>query len=69
LPEVVGDAALAVDPFDIDAIAEAIKLLINNSQLREELNVKGQKRAAAFDWQETARRTLMVYEEAAQLSL
>jgi len=69
LPEVVGDAALTVDPFDIDAIAEAIKLLTNNSQLREELSVKGQKRAAAFDWQETARKTLMVYEEVARASL
>ena len=69
LPEVVGDAALAVDPFDTDAIAEAIKLLISNSRLREELSVKGQKRAAAFDWQETARKTLSVYEEVARLSL
>ncbi|HEY6660002.1 MAG TPA: glycosyltransferase family 1 protein [Pyrinomonadaceae bacterium] len=69
LPEVVGDAALAVDPFDIDAIATAIKLLMNDSELREELSVKGQQRAAAFDWQETARRTLMVYEEAARLTL
>jgi len=67
LPEVVGDAALTVDPFAIDAIAGAIKLLINDLQLREELSVKGQKRAAAFDWQETARKTLMVYEEAASL--
>jgi glycosyltransferase involved in cell wall biosynthesis len=66
LPEVVGDAALAVDPFDIDAIAKAIKLLMNDSELRAELSVKGQKRAATFDWRETARRTLMVYEEAAR---
>lgn len=68
LPEVVGDAALAVDPFDVDAIAKAIKLLMDDSQLRAELSVKGQKRAAAFDWRETARRTLMVYEEAARLT-
>jgi glycosyltransferase involved in cell wall biosynthesis len=68
LPEVVGDAALTVDPFDIDAIAKAIKLLMDDSQLRAELSVKGQKRAAAFDWRETARRTLMVYEEAARLT-
>ena len=67
LPEVVGDAALTVDPFAIDAIAGAMKLLINDLQLREELSVKGQKRAAAFDWQETARKTLMVYEEVASL--
>ncbi len=69
LPEVVGDAALTVDPFDVDAIAQAIKLLMEDSQLREELSVKGQQRAAAFDWQETARRTLTVYEEVARLSL
>jgi glycosyltransferase involved in cell wall biosynthesis len=65
LPEVVGDAGLTVDPFDVNAIATAIKSLLNNSDLRRELSVKGQKRAAGFDWQETARKTLKVYEEVA----
>lgn len=63
LPEVVGDAGLTVDPFDVNAIANAIKLLTKDSDLRRELRVKGLKRAAAFDWQETARKTLKVYEE------
>ena len=69
LPEVVGDAALTVDPFDVDAIAEAMKRLIDDPVLRESLSVKGQTRAAAFDWRETARKTLKVYEQVAQQTL
>ncbi|HJP94527.1 MAG TPA: glycosyltransferase family 1 protein [Pyrinomonadaceae bacterium] len=63
LPEVVGDAALPVDPFDVEAIAAAIKCLMQDSQLRRELGIKGQQRASMFDWRETARRTLEVYKE------
>jgi glycosyltransferase involved in cell wall biosynthesis len=63
LPEVVGDAGLKVDPFDVSAIANAIARLMNDSDLRRELSVKGQKRAEMFDWRETARRTLKVYEQ------
>jgi glycosyltransferase involved in cell wall biosynthesis len=66
LPEVVGDAALSVDPFDVDAIATAIKKLINDSALRKELSVKGQTRAKQFSWRKTARQTLVVYKEVAQ---
>jgi glycosyltransferase involved in cell wall biosynthesis len=63
LPEVMGDAGLLIDPFDEAAIASALARLINNSDLRAELRVKGLKRAELFDWRETARRTLQVYEE------
>jgi glycosyltransferase involved in cell wall biosynthesis len=65
LPEVVGDAALMVDPFDVDAIGAAIKRLIEDSELRTELSIKGQDRANAFNWRETARRTLAVYKQVA----
>ncbi len=65
LPEVVGDAALSVDPFDVDAIASAIERLIKDSGLRAELSVKGLARAKMFDWRETARQTLNVYEQVA----
>jgi len=65
LPEVVGDAALSVDPFDIEAIAAAITRLMNNSALRDELSVRGQERARMFSWQHTARETLKVYTEVA----
>lgn len=66
LPEVVGDAALTVDPFDVEAIASAMKSVIDNPALREGLSVKGQTRAQAFDWRETARKTLAIYQEVAQ---
>lgn len=68
LPEVVGDAGLKVDPFDVAAIAGGIGELINNSQLRRELSTKGLERARLFDWQTTARQTLKVYEEVARKS-
>jgi glycosyltransferase involved in cell wall biosynthesis len=66
LPEVVGDAALTVDPFDVSSIAGAIEKLINDSGLRRELSVKGQQRAETFDWRKTAQQTLEVYRQVAR---
>jgi glycosyltransferase involved in cell wall biosynthesis len=68
LPEVVGDAALKVDPFDVDAIASALGKLINDSELRKKLSQMGQERASTFTWRETARQTLRVYQEVARSS-
>jgi glycosyltransferase involved in cell wall biosynthesis len=68
LPEVVGDAGLKVDPFDVSAIAAAIGELISDSELRRELSAKGLKRAELFDWRNTARQTLKVYEQVARKS-
>jgi glycosyltransferase involved in cell wall biosynthesis len=68
LPEVVGDAAFAVDPFDVNAIAGAIEQILNKPALRDELRVRGLERAKMFDWHETARRTLRVYEQVANVS-
>ena len=62
-------AALAVDPFDVDAISGAIRRLINDSALRRELSVKGQERAKEFNWRETAKKTLAVYKEVAGVSV
>jgi glycosyltransferase involved in cell wall biosynthesis len=61
LPEVVGDAGLLVDPFDIDALARALARLIDDAALRAELRSRGLRRARAFDWRDTARMTLQVY--------
>jgi len=65
LPEVVGKAGFLVDPFDIEAIASAIESLLDDSALRSDLIVRGLERAQIFSWQDTARRTLEVYEHAA----
>ena len=65
LPEVVGDAALLVDPFKVDDISSAIERVIVDSNLRSQLRAKGLERAELFDWRETARKTLAVYVKAA----
>ncbi len=66
LPEVVGNAGLTVDPFDVDAIAGAIRRLMNDPALRAELSQKGQERASTFTWRETASRTLQIYQDVAR---
>jgi glycosyltransferase involved in cell wall biosynthesis len=61
LPEVAGDAAELVDPFDADSIAEGIK---NGLNRRKSLIKKGLKRVKEFSWEKTAKMTLEVYSEA-----
>ncbi len=65
MPEVVGDAAIQVDPLDVDAIASGMIALAQNQELREELRQKGVKRAAAFSWHTTAEKTMAVYKKTA----
>jgi glycosyltransferase involved in cell wall biosynthesis len=57
LPEVVGDAGFLVDPYDVGAMAEAIRRLERAPGLRAEAVRKGTERAARFSWEKTARRT------------
>jgi len=61
LPEVVGDAALLVDPQQIDALADAIARLLENEALREELRQKGYQRVREFTWEASARKMLAIY--------
>ncbi len=68
LPEVVGNAAMMVDPFDIDALAFAIEKLIDDSDYRSYLRVQGLERAKKFSWHSTAKQTLEVYKQAASVS-
>jgi glycosyltransferase involved in cell wall biosynthesis len=65
LPEVVGDAGVMVNPFDINAIASAIASIVDGPKLHARLKIKSLERARIFDWQQTARRTLEVYKQAA----
>jgi glycosyltransferase involved in cell wall biosynthesis len=64
LPEVVGDAALTVDPYDVQALAAAMRQLLDDNDLRAEMRARGLARAQAFTWQRTARQTLDVYRQA-----
>lgn len=62
LPEVVGDAALLVDPIDHDAAAQALTQVLTDPQLSARLAESGHRQAAMFSWAETARKTLSVLE-------
>jgi len=62
IPEVVGDAGLLVDPYDIDALADAMQKLLSDDSLRNALKQKGSERVKAFSWSRTARQTLDIFE-------
>jgi len=63
LPEVVGDAGILIDPFDVGAIAAAIERVLTDDKLREEMVQMGLERARQFTWISTARQTLDVFEK------
>jgi glycosyltransferase involved in cell wall biosynthesis len=62
LPEVVGGAAMLVNPEIVFDIARGITEVLLNDKLREELIVKGRKQAARFSWARTADEVLRVYD-------
>ncbi|MBX2998303.1 MAG: glycosyltransferase family 4 protein [Caldilineaceae bacterium] len=64
LPEVAGDAAILVDPTDVDAIADAMLKLSQDETLRQELIAKGYENVKRFSWEKAARETLAVLEKA-----
>ncbi len=57
LPEVVGEAGLLVDPYNINQIAYAIDRLWHDKDLRSELALAGKSRSHQFSWQQTAKLT------------
>jgi glycosyltransferase involved in cell wall biosynthesis len=63
LPEVGGEAALYVDPYDVDAIAASLYKLASQPSLRADLSARGLQQAALFTWAHTAEQTLRIYEQ------
>jgi glycosyltransferase involved in cell wall biosynthesis len=61
LPEVVGDAGLLVDPHDVDELTVGLWRILNDDELRQEMQVKGLRRAKRFSWERAARETLDIY--------
>jgi glycosyltransferase involved in cell wall biosynthesis len=59
MPEVAGDAAILVDPLDIEEIANAMQIILGNPGLHKEMSKKGKERAANFSWEKAAK---IVYE-------
>jgi len=66
LPEVTNDAALLVDPYDPDAIAEGMHRILSDTALRERLVSRGRARAASFSWEDSAKRVLSIYQQVAR---
>lgn len=64
LPEVAGDAALLLEPQDVEGWVVALRRILTDATLRVEMREKGRRQAARFTWDETARRTAAVYDEA-----
>ncbi len=63
LPEVVGDAAISVNPEDTRALTEAMHQILTNSTLQADLRARSLRQAARFSWDKTAQETLAVYHE------
>jgi len=64
LPELVGDAALVVDPESVEALVDAMTRVLTDATLAADLGRRGLERSRRFSWRETARRTLEVYRGA-----
>lgn len=63
LPEVAGDAAVLVDPFDIEAIGDALARLASDHSFRDDMARRGLDRARMFTWESAVERTWAVYHE------
>jgi len=65
LPEVVGDAAMLVDPTDVDGMAVAIWRVLSDDSLRKQMRDRGLRRARRFSWKKAALETLEIYHRLA----
>ncbi|NCO96361.1 MAG: glycosyltransferase family 4 protein, partial [Armatimonadetes bacterium] len=63
LPEVLGEAALFVDPVDVERLSEALLQLLRDADLRETYRQRGYAQVKRYSWEETARGTLAVYRK------
>jgi glycosyltransferase involved in cell wall biosynthesis len=64
MPEVVGDAALLVDPLRTESLADAMRRLFDDDALAEDLRARGLSRAKLFSWETTGRAVQMAVREA-----
>ena len=66
LPEIVGDAGMLVDPFDVQAIANAMKRMTSGADERARFRAKAVEKVKEFSWIKTAQMTLAVYNQIAK---
>ena len=63
IPEVVGDAGILIDPYQVNDLADAIYRVAGSGALREKMSSMGLERARRFSWKQCAIDTLQVYRE------
>ena len=63
LPEVTGDAAVLVDPYDVGAIESGMRRVLTDPALAAEMRRKGLLRAREFSWERSVAKTWEVYKE------
>lgn len=61
LPEILGDASLMVDPYNISEISQAIEQVLTNQEFRQNLIKKGLIKASEFTWEKTAKNYLELF--------
>jgi glycosyltransferase involved in cell wall biosynthesis len=66
MPEAGGDAALYVDPENVDDIAKKLSDVVSDPKLRQDMVEKGKKQVQKFSWEKTARQTLQILEDVAK---
>ena len=64
LPEVAGDAAVLINPYSVDDLANGISRILSDGDLRNSCITKGIERAKSFSWERCAVETLKVFNEA-----
>jgi glycosyltransferase involved in cell wall biosynthesis len=67
MPEAAGEAAVYVNPYEIDSIAEGLKRMAGNKELREKLSRMGYERVSQFSWDNAARQMNEVYKRASEI--
>jgi glycosyltransferase involved in cell wall biosynthesis len=63
MPEIVGDAAITVDPYDIDAMAGAVRNILEDPELHYVLKAKGLKQASKYIWKTNVQAVNRIYEQ------
>lgn len=63
LPEVVGDAALLVDPYNVGELSDAMRSIVNDYQLQNALRIAGLERVKQFSWEKTGQKTVEVLQQ------
>ncbi len=63
LPEVVGEAGIMFNPYDTDSLVEAMRKVLTDSELRDDMVRKGLEQAKKFSWEKAAKETQEVYNK------